>query len=91
MFGGLVKIPDFIATYKPFEEFLEPVFSSTATRAIYAAQIHNHSIEAGLGFVTFTMVVVGWLVADFMYRQGTIDPAVSVGHAGVRMVRFARH
>jgi NADH-quinone oxidoreductase subunit L len=75
VFGGLVKIPDFIATYKPFEEFLEPVFSSTATRAIYAAQIHNHSIEAGLGFVTFTMVVLGWLIADFMYRQGTIDAA----------------
>jgi NADH-quinone oxidoreductase subunit L len=73
--GGLVKIPDFIATFKPFEVFLEPVFSSTATRAIYAAQIHNHSIEAGLGFVTFTMVVLGWLAADFMYRQQTIDPA----------------
>ncbi|HKF28254.1 MAG TPA: NADH-quinone oxidoreductase subunit L [Candidatus Binataceae bacterium] len=72
--GGLVKIPDFIATFKPFEVFLEPVFSSTATRAIYAVQIHNHSIEAGLGFVTFTMVVLGWLAADFMYRQGTIDP-----------------
>jgi NADH-quinone oxidoreductase subunit L len=73
--GGLVKIPDFIATFKPFEVFLEPVFSSTATRAIYAAQIHNHSIEAGLGFVTFTMVVLGWLAADFMYRQGAIDPS----------------
>ena len=73
--GGLVKIPDFIATFKPFEVFLEPVFSSTATRTIYAAQIHNHSIEAGLGFVTFTMVVLGWLAADFMYRQGTIDPS----------------
>jgi NADH-quinone oxidoreductase subunit L len=72
--GGLVKIPDFIATFKPFEVFLEPVFSGTATRAIYAAQIHNHSIEAGLGFITFTMVVLGWLAADFMYRQGTIDP-----------------
>jgi NADH-quinone oxidoreductase subunit L len=71
--GGLVKIPDFIATFKPFEVFLEPVFSSNATRAIYAAQIHNHSIEAGLGFITFTMVVLGWLAADFMYRQGTID------------------
>jgi NADH-quinone oxidoreductase subunit L len=73
--GGLVKIPDFIATFKPFEVFLEPVLSSTATRAIYAAQIHNHSIEAGLGFVTFTMVVLGWLAADFMYRQGAIDPS----------------
>jgi NADH-quinone oxidoreductase subunit L len=73
--GGLVKIPDFIATFKPFEVFLEPVFSSTATRAIYAAQIHNHSIEAGLGFVTFTMVVLGWVAADFMYRQGAIDPS----------------
>src|SRR5215471_18155805 len=72
--GGLVKIPEFIATFKPFEEFLDPVFSSGPTRAIVEAGIHSHAIEAGLGFVTFTMVVLGWLAADFMYRQGTIDP-----------------
>ena len=72
--GGVVKIPEFVATFKQFEEFLEPIFSSGATRAVVEAGIHNHGIEASLGFVTFTMVALGWLAADFMYRQKTIDP-----------------
>jgi NADH-quinone oxidoreductase subunit L len=73
--GGIVKIPDFIATFKPFETFLDPVFASPATRAVVEGGIHSHGLEAALGFVTFTMVVLGWLAADFMYRQETIDPA----------------
>jgi NADH-quinone oxidoreductase subunit L len=73
--GGVVKIPEFIATFKPFEEFLEPVFASAPTREVIEAGIHSHSLEAALGFVTFTMVALGWLAADFMYRQETIDPA----------------
>jgi NADH-quinone oxidoreductase subunit L len=73
--GGLVKIPDFIATYKPFETFLDPVFSSEVTRGIMKAGIHSHKIEAAFGFITFTMVVIGWLVADLMYRQEKIDTA----------------
>ncbi len=73
--GGLVKIPEFIATFKPFEDFLEPVFSSPLTRQITEAGIHSHATEAAFGFITFTMVVIGWLVADMMYRQRTIDPA----------------
>ncbi len=74
VFGGLVKIPDFIATFKPFETFLEPVFSSPLTRQVVESGIHSRGTEAALGFVTFTMVVLGWLVADLMYRQKTIDP-----------------
>ncbi len=73
--GGLVKIPEFIATFKPFEEFLDPVFSSEVTRRITEAGIHSHATEAAFGFVTFTIVVVGWLVADLMYRQQKLDPA----------------
>ena len=73
--GGLVKIPEFIATFKPFEEFLDPVFSSEVTRRITEAGIHSHATEAAFGFITFTMVVLGWLVADLMYRQKKIDPA----------------
>src|SRR5208283_4001895 len=75
VFGGLVKIPEFIATFKPFEEFLDPVFSSEVTRRITEAGIHSHSTEAAFGLITFTMVVVGWLAADLMYRQRRIDPA----------------
>ena len=73
--GGLVKIPEFIATFKPFEEFLAPVFSSEMTRRIAEAGIHSHATEAVFGFITFTMVVIGWLVADLIYRQQKIDPA----------------
>jgi NADH-quinone oxidoreductase subunit L len=73
--GGLVKIPEFIASFKPFEEFLDPVFSSEVTRHITEAGIHSHATEAAFGFITFTMVVIGWLVADLMYRQQKIDPS----------------
>ena len=72
--GGVVKWPEFISTFKPFEEFLEPVFSSPATVAIEHAGIHNHLMEGGLASVTFAMVALGWLFAYLMYRRGTIDP-----------------
>ncbi|MGO9602850.1 MAG: NADH-quinone oxidoreductase subunit L [Candidatus Binataceae bacterium] len=72
--GGIVKIPEFIATYKPFEEFLDPVFSSEVTRRIIESGLHSHATEAAFGFITFTMVVLGWLAADLMYRQKSIDP-----------------
>ena len=63
--GGLVKIPEFIATFKPFEEFLDPVFSSEVTRRVTEAGIHSHATEAAFGFITFTMVVLGWLAGRF--------------------------
>src|SRR5208282_5306540 len=73
--GGLVKIPEFIATFKPFEDFLDPVFSSEVTRRITEAGIHSHATEAAFGVITFTVVVIGWLIADLMYRQQKLDPA----------------
>ncbi|MDO8433610.1 MAG: NADH-quinone oxidoreductase subunit L [Candidatus Binatus sp.] len=72
--GGIVKIPEFIATFKPFEEFLEPIFNSELTRHLTESGIHSHATEAAFGFITFTMVVIGWFVADMMYRQKRIDP-----------------
>ncbi|HUY37558.1 MAG TPA: NADH-quinone oxidoreductase subunit L [Candidatus Binataceae bacterium] len=89
VFGGLVKIPDFIATFKPFEDFLDPVFSSPMTRQLTEAGIHSRGTEAALGFVTFSMVVIGWFVADLMYRQKRIDPArfsTALGGAPYRAV-----
>ncbi|HEY6417429.1 MAG TPA: NADH-quinone oxidoreductase subunit L [Candidatus Binataceae bacterium] len=74
VFGGLVKIPDFILIYKPFETFLDPVFASEATRRITEAGIHSHATEAAFGLITFTMVVIGWLAADMMYRRKIIHP-----------------
>jgi NADH-quinone oxidoreductase subunit L len=73
--GGFVMIPEFIGTFKPFEEFLDPVFSSEVTRRITEAGIHSHATEAAFGFVTFTIVLIGWLVSDLMYRQHKLDPA----------------
>ncbi len=73
--GGVVMIPEFIAIFKPFEDFLGPVFSSEVTRQVTEAGIHSHGIEAAFGLITFAMVVIGWLVADLMYRQKKIDPA----------------
>ncbi|HUO05632.1 MAG TPA: NADH-quinone oxidoreductase subunit L [Candidatus Binataceae bacterium] len=75
VFGGLVKIPDFILIYKPFEEFLDPIFSSEVTRHVTESGIHNRGMEFGLALVTFTTVALGWLAADLMYRQKKIDPA----------------
>ena len=89
VFGGLVKIPEFIATFKPFEDFLDPVFSSPMTVQLTHAGIHNRGTEAALGFVTFSMVVIGWLLADLMYRQKRIDPArfsTALGGAPYRVV-----
>jgi len=73
--GGVVQIPAFIAPFKPFEDFLEPVFSSAATRQVMEAGIHSHALEAAFGLLTFAIVAGGWLVADLMYRRKTLDPA----------------
>jgi NADH-quinone oxidoreductase subunit L len=73
--GGVVKIPEFISTYKPFEEFLDPIFSSEVTRQVTSSGIHSHSMEFGFAVITFITVVVGGLLADLMYRQRRIDPA----------------
>ena len=81
--GGLVKIPEFIATFKPFEEFLEPVFSSPVTRQITEAGIHSHATEAALMLISVRRwPSVGWLIADLMYRQKRIDPAIASPVAG---------
>ena len=37
--GGFVMLPEFIAEFKPFERFLEPVFSSGATREVMEAAL----------------------------------------------------
>jgi NADH-quinone oxidoreductase subunit L len=72
--GGFAKIPEFIASFKPFEDFLGPVFSSEATQRVMESGIHNHGIEAMFAGFAFVMVVVGWYSADLMYRQHKIDP-----------------
>src|ERR1700688_1357097 len=55
--GGWLKWPEFMVSFKPFEEFLGPIFSSEATHRIAAAGIHNHGIEAAFAIVTVIVVV----------------------------------
>jgi NADH-quinone oxidoreductase subunit L len=73
MIGGFVMLPEFIAEFKPFERFLEPVFSSGATREIMEAALKDHTTEAGVGGIAFVMVVAGWLLADLIYRRRTVS------------------
>jgi len=73
--GGWVKWPEFLVSFKPFEEFLDPIFSSEATRRVTESGIHNHGIEALFALITIIVVLAGWYFADLMYRQKTIDPA----------------
>jgi len=71
--GGFVMLPEFIAEFKPFERFLDPVFSSPPTREIIEAALKDHTTEAGVGAVAFLMVLAGWLLADLIYRKGTVS------------------
>src|SRR5271163_4614742 len=73
--GGFVMFPEFIASFKPFEEFMDPIFSSEVTHRITESGIHHHGIEAAFAVITFVVVIVGWYLADLMYRQKRIDPA----------------
>src|SRR6266404_6706588 len=47
LIGGWLKWPEFMVSFKPFEEFLDPIFSSEATRRVTEAGIHSHGMEAG--------------------------------------------
>src|SRR5579862_6040180 len=72
--GGFVMLPEFVVNFKPFEHFLDPVFSSEVTRSVMESGIHNHGTEAMFAGLALAMVIVGWLAADMMYRRHRIDP-----------------
>ena len=73
--GGWLKFPEFMIAFKPFEDFLDPIFSSEVTHRITESGLHHHGIEAAFAVITFVVVIVGWYLADMMYRQHTLDPA----------------
>ena len=75
LIGGWLKWPEFMVSFKPFEEFLDPIFSSEVTRRVTEAGIHSHSMEAGFAIITVIVVIASWYLADLMYRQKTLDPA----------------
>jgi NADH-quinone oxidoreductase subunit L len=75
LIGGWLKWPEFMLAFKPFEEFLDPILASDVTRRITEAGVHNHILEGTFAGITFIVVVVGWYLADLMYRQEKLDPA----------------
>jgi NADH-quinone oxidoreductase subunit L len=75
LFGGWLKWPEFIIAFKPFEQFLDPIFSSEVTHRITESGLHHRGIEAAFAAITLVVVVSGWYLADLMYRQRTLDPA----------------
>jgi len=71
--GGVVMLPGFVADFKPFERFLEPVFSSEFTRHVTQVPI-THSTELTFSILAIGMAVAGWFLADLMYRQQVLSP-----------------
>jgi NADH-quinone oxidoreductase subunit L len=71
--GGFVGIPDFVTEFKPFSGFLMPVFSSDATRAVMSAGIHSRADEAMLGGLSLLAVLIGWFLADLIYRREALS------------------
>src|SRR5277367_6552218 len=71
--GGFVMLPGFVGDFKPFERFLEPVFSSEFTRHVTKVPI-THATEIVFSTLAIMMAVAGWLVADLMYRREVLSP-----------------
>jgi len=70
--GGVAMIPEFVAPFRPFEHFLDPVFDSPATLALTHGGLHDRAIEAAFAGLSMLMVIAGWLFADMTYRRGTL-------------------
>jgi len=61
---------EFRVSFKPFEEFLDPIFSSRGRLArVTESGIHNHGIEAVFALITIIVVLAGWYFADLMYGR----------------------
>jgi len=80
--GGFAMLPGFIAPFAPFERFLDPVFSSEATRAVFASGLHDRGIETVFAGLSLLAVGAGWLLADLTYRQGVLSAARMSEFAG---------
>lgn len=72
MFGGLAMLPHFIADFKPFEEFLAPVFASAPTRRVAEIGHPSELTEAAFSLLALAMAAGGWYLADSIYRRKTV-------------------
>jgi NADH-quinone oxidoreductase subunit L len=73
--GGFAMIPAFVADFKPFEKFLEPVFNSEATRHVLKVAEQGTGAEFGFSILALAVAAGGWFFADLVYRQGIVRPA----------------
>jgi NADH-quinone oxidoreductase subunit L len=73
--GGVTMMPEFIAPSRPFEHFLDPVFSSPMTLQLKAGGLHDQRSEMMFAALSLLMVVGGWLLADLTYRRPILSPA----------------
>jgi NADH-quinone oxidoreductase subunit L len=80
--GGFAMLPEFIAPFAPLERFLDPVFSSAATREVLAAGLHDRALETLFAGLSLLVVAVGWLLADLTYRRGVLSAARMSEFAG---------
>ena len=67
--GGFAMLPHFLADFKPFEKFLEPVFVGDATRRAMDIGHPSATVEAGFSILALAMAFGGWLLADLIYRR----------------------
>ncbi len=91
--GGFAMLPHFIADFKPFEQFLDPVFSSEATRRVMeiAEPKPGALLEAGFSALALAMAAGGWFLADSMYRRETFSPELVSGLLGGRLYELVLH
>jgi NADH-quinone oxidoreductase subunit L len=70
--GGAVMLPQFIAHFSPFENFLAPVFGSPQTLAMAAERTYR-GLEGYFASLSLALVAAGWILADLMYRSGKLS------------------
>jgi NADH-quinone oxidoreductase subunit L len=73
-FGGLLRLPGFVARRSPFEDFLAPVFWAPQTRALIVGVNHEER-EIYFALIALAVVAVSWVLADLTYRTHRLDAA----------------
>src|SRR5271165_1021248 len=71
--GGFAMLPHFVADFKPFETFLEPVFTGDATLRAMDIGHPSSAVEAGFSLLALAMAFGGWLLADAIYRRKVVS------------------
>jgi NADH-quinone oxidoreductase subunit L len=70
--GGAVMVPEFIAHFTAFEDFLKPVFASPQTLGTASHPAHP-GLEGYFAALSLSVVAAGWLLADLTYRTGILS------------------